>query len=287
MEETERNITLAELGALLRERRLKKGLTEDAVASQLKITSRLVMAIEAGDMEALPHAVYARGFIRAYAKALGVDESVVREACSFLKDPEEELREQENLAAPDVTPVQGVSIPWFAIAIGLLFLAGGAWYFRGALGLFSEKEAAVLQEDVRVAASVAAPAVPTPPPAATVPSVTGPTAPVSEAPVMLGGTLVPSETEAPAEKPVLPAEGHRIVLTGTADCWMSITTDGKNSQRILHAGESVTVDFQNTFVMKLGNAGGIQVNYDGKDLAPVGKPGQVKTVRFPQDAEKY
>ena len=95
MEETETVLTLADFGALLRERRIHKGLTEENVAAQLKITSRLVKAIEEGDMESMPHAVYARGFIRAYAKLLAVDDSVTHAACALLKDPEEELREQE------------------------------------------------------------------------------------------------------------------------------------------------------------------------------------------------
>ena len=50
MEETETVLTLADFGALLRERRIHKGLTEENVAAELKITSRLVKAIEEGDM---------------------------------------------------------------------------------------------------------------------------------------------------------------------------------------------------------------------------------------------
>ena len=55
MEETETVLTLADFGALLRERRIHKGLTEENVAAELKITSRLVKAIEEGDMESMPH----------------------------------------------------------------------------------------------------------------------------------------------------------------------------------------------------------------------------------------
>lgn len=54
MEETETVLTLADFGALLRERRIHKGLTEENVAAELKITSRLVKAIEEGDMESMP-----------------------------------------------------------------------------------------------------------------------------------------------------------------------------------------------------------------------------------------
>ena len=128
MEETETVLTLADFGALLRERRIHKGLTEENVAAELKITSRLVKAIEEGDMESMPHAVYARGFIRAYAKLLAVDDSV-----TLLKDPEEELREQEIRVVPAAARREESHVPWLAILLCALFLAGGAWYFRDSI----------------------------------------------------------------------------------------------------------------------------------------------------------
>ena len=133
MEETETVLTLADFGALLRERRIHKGLTEENVAAELKITSRLVKAIEEGDMESMPHAVYARGFIRAYAKLLAVDDSVTHAACALLKDPEEELREQEIRVVPAAARREESHVPWLAILLCALFLAGGAWYFRDSI----------------------------------------------------------------------------------------------------------------------------------------------------------
>ena len=142
MEETETVLTLADFGALLRERRIHKGLTEENVAAQLKITSRLVKAIEEGDMESMPHAVYARGFIRAYAKLLAVDDSVTHVACALLKDPEEELREQEIRVVPAAARREESHVPWLAILLCALFLAGGAWYFRDSIpGLSSNRPA--------------------------------------------------------------------------------------------------------------------------------------------------
>ena len=139
MEETETVLTLADFGALLRERRIHKGLTEENVAAQLKITSRLVKAIEEGDMESMPHAVYARGFIRAYAKLLAVDDSVTHAACALLKDPEEELREQEIRVVPAAARREESHVPWLAILLCALFLAGGAWYFRDSIpGTFQQ-----------------------------------------------------------------------------------------------------------------------------------------------------
>ena len=107
----------------------------------------------------------------------------------------------------------------------------------------------------------------------------------SEEPIVLGGTPLPAETEMPTEQAALPATGHRMLLTAQGDCWVSTTADGKNSQRVMHKGDTLNVDFQEKLVMKLGNAGAMLITYDGKELPPVGKIGQVKTVTFPNDAQ--
>ncbi|WP_303236932.1 RodZ domain-containing protein [uncultured Bilophila sp.] len=286
MEETETGLTLAEFGALLQEKRIRKGLTEENVAAQLKITSRQVRGIEKGDMESMPHAVYARGFIRSYAKLLGVDDDTIHAACALLKDPDEELRAQEIRTVTPPARREG-GVPWLAILLCALFLAGGAWYLRDIIPGFvsgltdTEKTAPASASLPEEKAPIAAPQ-PVEPPASNA------TLPVSEEPIMLGGTPLPAENatvETSVQENALPAAGHRILLNAQADCWVSTTADGKNSQRVMHKGDTLSVDFQEKLVMKLGNAGGVQVTFDGKELPPVGKIGQVKTVTFPTDVQ--
>ena len=279
MEETETVLTLADFGALLRERRIHKGLTEN-VAAELKITSRLVKAIEEGDMESMPHAVYARGFIRAYAKLLAVDDSVTHAACALLKDPEEELREQEIRVVPAAARREESHVPWLAILLCALFLAGIPGLSSNTVSREKTASPAVSSPAVPEADTVVTtPAIPVEPAAnATLPA-------ASEEPIVLGGTPLPAETETPTEQAALPATGHRMLLTAQGDCWVSTTADGKNSQRVMHKGDTLNVDFQEKLVMKLGNAGAMLITYDGKELPPVGKIGQVKTVTFPNDAQ--
>ena len=42
--------------------------------------------------------------------------------------------------------------------------------------------------------------------------------------------------------------------------------------------------FDRKLVIKLGNAGGVRMKYDGRELLQPGKMGQVKTLVFPQAA---
>lgn len=61
------------LGALLREARERAGLDLAAVADRTNVRKAYLEALEAEDMGALPEAVYARNFLRLYARTVGVD----------------------------------------------------------------------------------------------------------------------------------------------------------------------------------------------------------------------
>lgn len=60
-------------GAQLKAQREAMGWSVEQVADQLKLAQRQVLALEAGDMAALPNVAVVRGFIRAYAKVVKMD----------------------------------------------------------------------------------------------------------------------------------------------------------------------------------------------------------------------
>jgi len=60
-------------GAELRAAREAAGLTIDAVAQQLKLAPRQVQALEGDDFERLPGRTFVRGFVRNYARYVGLD----------------------------------------------------------------------------------------------------------------------------------------------------------------------------------------------------------------------
>src|SRR3954451_15190129 len=60
-------------GETLRRERLKRNLDLDQISQQLKISRRLLDAIEADQYERLPGGVFARAFVRQYASLLGLD----------------------------------------------------------------------------------------------------------------------------------------------------------------------------------------------------------------------
>ncbi|QQE80869.1 RodZ domain-containing protein [Alicyclobacillus sp. SO9] len=64
---------MAEVGQVLRRKREELGLSLDDIQTKTKIRKRYLEAIETGDWSVLPGDVYARGFVRSYADALGLD----------------------------------------------------------------------------------------------------------------------------------------------------------------------------------------------------------------------
>lgn len=68
------------VGARLREARLARGMSIDDIAHVTKIPKASVTALEGWELHKLPAMVFVRGFIRAYASAVGLDgNALVRE----------------------------------------------------------------------------------------------------------------------------------------------------------------------------------------------------------------
>lgn len=69
--------TRANPGETLRQARESKHWSLGEVARQLNLTEHALRQLEAGDFEQLPGHTFARGYVRAYAKLLGMDQTVL------------------------------------------------------------------------------------------------------------------------------------------------------------------------------------------------------------------
>ncbi|CAM2057765.1 cytoskeleton protein RodZ [Desulfovibrionales bacterium] len=80
-------MSLQEVGEILRHERLRQGLSVDEVMRTTKIGRRSLEALEEGVSADLPHLVYVKGFIAAYAAVLGLDSrELTRLASAFCSD---------------------------------------------------------------------------------------------------------------------------------------------------------------------------------------------------------
>lgn len=120
-------------GRELRAKREALGEELTDVAEVLCIRLDFLKSLEAGDYDQLPGAVYAVGFVRSYAKHLGMDPDQV--AWQFKM----ELSGESPTAKLDfLTPVQESRIPRGAIVLVTVLLAAtiyGVWYYMNARNL--------------------------------------------------------------------------------------------------------------------------------------------------------
>ena len=124
-------------GAQLAAQRQAKGWSVEHAASQLKFATRQVIALEEDNYAALPGAVIVRGFVRAYAKLLGLDANAL--VASLPQEgaaPATPITPQKTLSTPfSESPLplgNRNKIPMALIAGGLLAvaLAGSAVAIR-------------------------------------------------------------------------------------------------------------------------------------------------------------
>jgi len=91
-------------------------------------------------------------------------------------------------------------------------------------------------------------------------------------------------TEAPVRP--LPAKIERVVLHLVAkeQTWLSVYSDGKHVYAgVLRANESKAIEGKQFARMTVGNAGGVEVQFNGKIIGSLGARGQVRTVLFTPD----
>lgn len=303
-------MNLEEIGIFLKSERTKRNLTIEDVARQLKINPRLLTALEAGNETALPHAAYVRGFIRSYGALLGVGREEIQSLLDGIPKVENISRpvaEDESLPEPTAPGGRAHSLAGFTGCIFLVVLilgilvGGGYWVWQNGYidyarksveGLIAsdtdkpveldkklpetgaslvereeQREPVRRPEPERLPEPAVAPII-TPEPIKTAPQ-------VKEEPV-----VEPAKVEQTGE--VGQPGQHKLIITATEECWVHSNADKTDTRQFsLRKGDTFALTFSKSLELKLGNAGGVRLRYDGNDLPAPGTSGQVKTIVFP------
>ena len=114
---------------------------------------------------------------------------------------------------------------------------------------------------------------------------TGAQAPAPAAPATTPGTAAAAASAATsaATSAQTPVTGpHKVIITATEECWVHSNADHTDTRQFsLRKGDTFALTFSKSLELKLGNAGGVRLRYDGEELPPVGATGQVRTLTFP------
>lgn len=117
-----------EIGSILRHRRQELNLTLEEVAEQTKIRKSYILALEEENFEELPGKVYIVGFLKNYARVLGL---AVEPLLETLHESVGTVRKTEGSAA-QIRPQYVLSakkaplriLPWIVLAVAVLVAAG-------------------------------------------------------------------------------------------------------------------------------------------------------------------
>jgi len=164
------------VGAQLRAEREARGLTVEQVAAETRIPMRHLLVIEDGDFQHLPARTYAVGFVRSYAKMLGLDSSemVGRVREELDAQPQQTYSRPATFEPGDPARVPSRGLFWLAILAGLVVVVLAYLFMRSVFTPAAELPSLVEQQQQEEAAQAAARAAQGQPAAAATPSPTGP-----------------------------------------------------------------------------------------------------------------
>jgi cytoskeleton protein RodZ len=114
---------LAAVGATLASAREEQRLKIEAVASELHLRPEVVQSLEAGDEAQLP-STFVRGYVKAYARLLGLDEAAIVGQLPGVNERSPAPLKRIGMSRRRVAPSVGRSLLWGIGLLGFVVVAG-------------------------------------------------------------------------------------------------------------------------------------------------------------------
>ncbi|MFE3885931.1 helix-turn-helix domain-containing protein [Streptomyces lydicus] len=247
------------VGAALQKARIGAGLTVEEVSTTTRVRIPLVQAIEQDDFSRCGGDVYARGHIRALARAVSLDPGPLIDQF----DAEHGGRPAPTPAAPLYEAERIRSEPrrpnWTAAMVAAIVAVVGFMGFT----LFTDGG----KSDSGPIAGGDANAKPAP------------------APTRHPSTIKPPVTPDPSDSAVAGLPKDKVTIKVTArdgQSWVSAKdANGKLLEDgLLKKGESKTITDKERIDLVLGNAGAVQLYVNGKEVKKVGDKGTVERLSY-------
>lgn len=248
-----------EIGNMLREARLARGLTLENVEEETKIRKKYIMALEMEQFEVLPGPIYAKAFLKNYAKYLNINQYEIMDAFKQ-RQSEETVHEEHDkpLAEKKITTrkVADKNVAnrkptyWLYAAAVLLIAAIVVSLVYGSRGLWSNSTAAKEGEQ-QITDQITA---------------------------QDNNGQQQDRTQGDLSN----ISGVRVVLNVISDrSWVQAIVDGNDAfQGELAAGESRSFEGKENIRIILGNAGAVEVLENDKSLGYLGAMGAVVEREF-------
>lgn len=263
------------LGQRLRQRREAMGLDVAELASKLKLRTQIIEAIEADRLDALGAGVFTRGYLSAYAKAVGMP-LVVLDAVPAAKTT------APNLVI-HVKPRYGTVLGRYTSRLGHVFLTAAIvvpFIWMATSNQLPSQRATLTSLDVSTptVGPVQTGSASAPPEVQVMASLTPmfpprPSAPSLDVGVLPPAAVAPDFIEVPAPKADAPAatvgaNAAGLSLSLTADSWVEVSTSSGEvlEASLLRAGSSRSFPVDAGLRVSLGNAGGVELRLNGESI---------------------
>lgn len=237
------------IGTRLKKARQELGLSLEEVHKKTKIHSDILKAIEEGSLINLSP-VYIKGFLKIYCKFLGVD---FKDFIADYKEPPSIVKEVSGISDEPASFLKAVSIKLISLKdiplrikrvfIGILiliFLSIGLFNLGRIVSSAKKKDQITKLEESKAKAAIPKPE----------------------------DSLAKPKTET--------GLGIKLAIRAKENCWIQLKADGKVVfQSILRKGRMENWQAKDKIELSLGNAGGVDLEVNGKLISNLGRKGQV------------
>jgi cytoskeletal protein RodZ len=246
------------IGARLAELRESRGLTSAALAARTRIAPTILRAIERDDFQQVPSGIFARGYLRAYARELGLDPEEVIAAFVAEQAPNVTTSPAPPLNSSLLEEVSRVRQPLTEVALvaGALLVAAAALYWWPA----GDRAAPARASDIQASHGATA-------------------ADVDVRPAR-GSSRNPRPLETGDGRPAVEGRDQvEVTLAAERTVWVSAAADGQRVvYRLLVPEEQVSLTAAHRVDLRVGDAGALLVGVNGSRPLPAGGPGEVRNL---------
>jgi len=256
---------LASFGEELRREREIRGISLKEISDATKISKRFLEAIERNDHRTLPAPVFTRGFVREYARYLGLNAEEMVNRYNFAAAGDDRIEKSihlDRLTQPQapvkpVKPMKPRGIPpayaridrnvVVTAVIVLALIAVAVWAVRNRREVTARIDGLEAHDTVGT--------------------------------VHAATTATPASVPAPVAAPQNPATADtlRLIVELTGDSWVSLDADGKSVYNDeMHQGDRRTFEAKDRFRFRtIGNAAGVSLTLNDVKVPALGRTGQV------------
>ncbi|MGF1763880.1 cytoskeleton protein RodZ [Aliivibrio kagoshimensis] len=290
-------------GDILKEAREKMGFSISEIADRLRLRSAIIQKIEDNEFELGKSATFTRGYLRSYAKVVGVEERNVLAALDKIGEAQVEEHEMQSFSrqtkrAKHDSNIMKLTWVILALFIGITMM----WWWQNQAQEESyvpqietaenqqalastelvapvqntiEEDTASSEESIQDQQSAIEPVIDSPNPVqAPVDETAVAAEAVADVQIEEPATVVPEKLESETPKveeskpAVTIAEAQSISMRFSDDCWIDVKdATGKNlSTGVKKAGSSLTLQGVEPFKVVIGAPSAVELSYQGKPV---------------------